>query len=475
MAGGGGAAGAAVPWRKYTWDDFGNAERTVALHGALLHYSPMLKRWFAYADGAWRESETGGEKAVQDMVRRLPDLESGLYSTQEYREGRRVTTQRNEFLDFVKTCRSASKVKAASTVMKNDGELDVSAAVFDNDPMLLNATNGVIELRSGELLDHAPELMLRRQIPVAFDPDAKAPLWEAYLNRVMPDPLDRAYLHRIVGYSITGRTSEQAVFVHHGVTHNGKSVFLRVLEAMLGDFSRVVPPTTLIVKRNEAHPTDIMGLEGRRLLQVSELPEGARLEEALVKRLSGEETITARGMGQDFRDFKITGKIHIVTNPLPHIGDDPATKRRIHMVEWKVTIPVEERDPLLADRIIAQELPGVLAWAVRGCLEWGRTGLQPPVGAQMNRDEYFASEDEFGEFIDEELILGADSFTPTRDLYRRYAQWCDGGRIKPMSKIAFARKLSARGIRPARTTTTRGFAVALATPRWTVAPPDPLS
>jgi putative DNA primase/helicase len=463
------------PWRKYTWDDFGNAERTVALHGDLLRWSPLLERWFRYVDGAWRESKTGGEKAVQDMVRALPDLESALYSAEEYRKGKNITSDRLEFLDFTKTCRSANKVRAAATVMKNDGELDVGPRAFDNDPMLLNTVNGVIELRSGELLEHSPSLMLHRQAPVAFDADAKAPMWEAFIARAMPNEQDRAYLQRIVGYSITGRTSEQAVFLHHGVTLNGKSVFLRVLEAMLGDFARVVPPTTLLMKRNEAHPTEIMGLEGRRLLQVSELPEGARLEEALVKRLSGEETITARGMGEDFRDMKISGKIHIVTNPLPHIGDDVATKRRIHMVHWAVSIPVEERDPLLADRIIASELPGVLAWAVRGALEWGRIGLQPPVGTQMARDEYFASEDEFGMFIDEELIVGADSFTSTKDLYRRYAQWCDGLRAKPMSSVAFGRKLGARGLQPSRTNTSRGFKVALSTPSWSPIPPDLLS
>src|SRR5690606_3589819 len=190
----------------------------------------------------------------------------------------------------------------------------------------------------------------------------------------------------------------------HGATKNGKSVFLRIMQAVLGELSQVIPPKTLLVKRADQHPTDIDRMEGKRFLQLAETPRGAQLDETLVKRLTGEETITARGMGRDFREFRITGKVHVVTNHLPHINHDEATMRRIRVVKWGVTIPEHERDKNLAGRIIATELPGVLAWAIRGAMEWREYGLAEPFGVQAETETFIAREDVFARWLDERGI-----------------------------------------------------------------------
>lgn len=461
-------------WRKFEWNDDGNAERIVRLFGSSLRWSPLLDRWLRYDGGAWRETKTGGEKAALELFRQLGQLEAGFYSTEEYSKGRgKVSSPQLDFLEWVQDQKSTAKVKAAAQMVKFSAALDASPAEFDVQPMLLNAPNGIIDLFSGELLEHDPALMLRRQIPVRYDPNAKARRWDAFLERVMPSADMRDYLQRIIGYSITGRTDEQVVFFHVGPPATGKSVFLRIIEAVLGEFSRVVPPTTLLNKKMEQHPTDVMGMEGRRVLQASETPEGARLDEALVKRLSGEETVSARGMGQDFRDFRIVGKVHLVTNHDPHISDDPAVHRRLHYIPWTVQIPVQQRNTMLAEQIIREELEGVLAWAVRGTRRWLEDRLERPMEAEMARAEYIASEDEFGQFVEEELIVGSvDAFTPSRELYRRYRFWCEGRGIKPMSAVALGRKLSRRGIPPARTKAARGFACYLTVPESSR--PDPL-
>jgi putative DNA primase/helicase len=392
------------------------------------------------------------------MIRQLHNLEAELYSDAEYRKGRKVTSERLEFTDWWKEQRSAARVRSAATVIKNDGDLDVVPAIFDAEPMLLNAPNGIIDLYSGELLDHDPALMLRRQIPVEYNPKAKAPQWEAFLERVMPSADMRDYLQRIVGYTLTGETSEQVVFFHVGPPATGKSVFLRVMSAVLGEFSRVVPTSTLLSKRIEQHPTDVMGMEGRRMLQASETPEGARLDEALVKRLSGEEVITARGMGENFRDFSLVGKVHLATNHPPSLSDDPAVHRRLHLVPWQVEIPEDERDPLLGKKLIRWELPGILAWAVRGSRRWTEQRLARPVEAQLAKTDYVTREDDFGLFIEDELILGAENaFTESKLVYRRYRQWAEGQGMTPMSAVAFGRRMSARGVEPARTNSNRGF------------------
>lgn len=454
-------------WRRFPQDDLGNAERLVHRFGSRLKWAPSLKRWLLYEDGAWRETETGGEKCAAELMRELYRLEATFYSPQMYQRSQRVmTSDRLEYQKWVDEQRSTSRVKAAAQAVRFDGLLDVAATAFDSEPMLLNAPNGIVDLADGTLLDHDPELLLRRQIPVEYAPDAKAPKWEAFLEKVQPDQFMRDYLQRIVGYTITGETKEQVVFFHVGPPASGKSVYLEVLTALLGEFARIIPSNTLLNKKMEQHPTDIMGMEGRRLLALDETPEGARLDEALVKRLSGESTLTARGMGENFRDFRMVGKVHLVTNHDPHLSDDPAVHRRLHYIPWRNPIPVEERVQGLAGQIIREELDGVLTWAVRGTRRWLEDGLRRPPEAEMARDAYIASEDEFQVFIDEELILeAANAWTPSKEVFKRYRHWCESQGMKPMSMQAFSRKLVARGVPKYDKTSARGFKCFLQVPK----------
>lgn len=441
------SAGGDPKWRPYTWDDRGLHDRVVALYGDVMRWSPHLKLWFKYSGGAWREDEDGGDHFVNQAMQRIPKLEAGFYDDiEEFKVGRRVTTQRKEFLNFVSQSDTASKHSSIARMIRSNGKHTAVLADFDAYPMLLNTPNGVIDTETGELMEHDPALLLRRQIPTLYDPDATCPEWQKFLERVMPDPEMRSYLQRIVGYTITGETGEQAIFVHHGETNNGKGVFFRTMEALLGEFSRVVPPTTLLAKRMESHPTDVAGMEGRRMLQVSEVQQGARLDEALIKRLSGEDTITARGMGQDFRDFRIVGKIHMATNHLPHVTGDPAVRRRLRLILWDVTIPPEERDKHLTRRLITNELPGILNWALEGTRAWLDQGLDAPLQSEHAVEQWIEEEDELGDFCAEKLQPASDGSTiPSTDLYIRYCQWSESLRQKPMSKVAFGRALKQKG------------------------------
>lgn len=463
-----------LTWSKQSQDDRGNAERIIARFGDVLRWSPALKRWLRYDGGAWREEETGGERAALELFDQLYDLEADLYSDELYYvSAQKKTSDRNEFIKWAAEQRSAARMKAAAQVLKFTGRLDAAPSAFDQEPILLNTPNGIIDLADGALLDHDPALLLRRQIPVAYDPDAKAPKWEAFLEKVQPSADMRDYLQRIVGYTITGETREQVVFFHVGPPASGKSVYLEVLTALMGEFGRIIPSNTLLNKKMEQHPTDIMGMEGRRLLALDETPEGARLDEALVKRLSGESTLTARGMGENFRDFRMVGKVHLVTNHDPHLSDDPAVHRRLHYIPWRNPIRVEEQVQGLARQIIREELDGVLAWAVRGTRRWRQDGLARPAEAEMARSAYIASEDEFQVFIDEELILGTDNaWSPSKEVYRRYRQWCESQGMKAMSAVAFGRKLVARDVPKKDKNVARGFACFLQTPKWVQ---DPLA
>lgn len=441
------------PWGKHSWDDFGNAERVIAMFGERLRWVHELGIWMEYDGRCWVDSPLGGERAALRAIEALRELEEPLYSDAVDPDDARKEpkSQKENFRAWAKLQRTDARTKAAASLVRTTGHLDATSSDFDQNPDVLNVGNGVVDLLSGALMPHEASQMLRRVLPTEYDPAAVAPNWERFLERVMPDLEMRNYLQRVVGYSITGRTDDQVIFLHHGVTANGKSVFLRVIDALLGDLAQVVPPKTLLVKREDQHPTDIDRMEGKRWLSLAETPRGARLDEALVKRLTGEDTITARGMGKDFREFRITGKVHVVTNHLPHVENDPATVRRLRLIEWGVTIPEAERDAGLARRIIATELSGVLAWAVRGAAEWKQHGLAAPVAAIIDTETFVASEDTLGQWMEDCQVVTKDGhFVSNAEIYLSYKAWCLGNGVEPMAITTLGKELLRRGFREMR-------------------------
>lgn len=431
------------PWPARSWDDFGNSERLLTMFGQTLRWVPERERWARYEAGVWRLEKDAADRLMVETIERTFGLEAHNYPTEKDSEGK---SKRDKFRQWLGTQRFAGKAAAGARVARMRGVINASTRDFDQHPMLLNVSNGVVDLESGALLNHDSAYLFQQQSPVSYDASAKAPMWDSFLARVMPDPEMRDYLQRAIGYTLTGKISEQVFFIHHGVTKNGKSVFLEIVEAMMGTYSQTVPSATLMVKKFEQHPADIARMEGKRQLLLSETAQGARLDEALVKRLSGGDTVTARGMGEEFRDFKVMGTVHLVTNHLPHINHDEATMRRLALVHWAVTIPEGERDKTLASKIISRELPGVLAWAVRGALEWQRRGLQPPLSAQMDAAAYVASEDVLGTWIAEETIPDETHWSELSVLYMNYTTWCENGRMTPLNKNTFGKSLVAREV-----------------------------
>lgn len=438
----------APQWRMHSWDDVGNGERLAAYAGDRLRWVPELKKWARYADGVWQIDSDGGPNEAQRMMKDLGGLERGLYGQGAV----------EDFDKFLAKSRLAARVEAAARMLRYSGVVNASTRDFDTHLMKLNVANGVIDLRTGELLPHDPGYQFLQQSTAQYDPLATAPMWERFLEEMIPERDMRDYLQRVVGYTLTGLVTEQVSFLHHGETKNGKSVFLDVVEAMLGTYAQTVPPQTLLTKRGpEQHPADVARMEGKRMLLLAETPQGARLDEALVKRLSGGDTVTARGMGEEFRDFKISGKVHLVTNHLPHINHDQATMRRLRLIHWSQTVPEGRRDKFLAAKIVERELAGVLMWALRGCLEWQRRGdLDPPLSAQADAQQYIEEEDLVGRWMSEVGLVSDDTMiTPFSHVGDSYRGWCHRNGLEPMSLLTLGKDLTRRGIREHRTSTTR--------------------
>lgn len=258
-----------------------------------------------------------------------------------------------------------------------------------------------------------------------------------------------AFLQRAVGYSLTGRTNEQVFFVAHGTGQNGKSTFLEIVRAVFGDYARSTDTETFAAndRRDASGPTEhIARLHGARLVTAVETSEGQKLDEKLIKQITGGDKITARHLYQGSFEFTPTFKVWIAANNLPEIrGQDPAIWRRPKAIPFTVTIPKEERDPTLKDRIIAEELPGVLAWAVRGARRWLRHGLRPPPEVELFTQQYRSEMDIIGDFIKTRCVVTPDACSPVKTLLDAYNGSCEENGEQAITARTFGRRLKEHG------------------------------
>lgn len=441
--------------------DLGNARRLVDFAGHRLRYLSDAERWASYAEGRWTKQKNAALTAAQEMLETLIEREAHLYD--DTPGDNDDPSERETFCKWAIAQQMDARVKACVSQASGRPELNAEQGVFDTIEHLFNCGNGVVDLRTGELLDHDPEFLMMSQSPVKYDPDAVAPLWDKFLERCLPDPEIREYLQMVVGYSMTASMAEQAIFLHHGSGANGKSVFLQIAAAILGTYAQVVPRETLLQKgANSEHPTSVARMTGKRFLQASETAPGRRLDEETVKGLTGGEQQSARYMGADFFDFVPTGKIHLATNHLPQITDAESIWRRMRLFAWTEVIPEGERDPRLADKVIRDEASGVLNWAVAGAVKWyglNQADRLLEMPARMKRDlaNYRGDQDVMGEFIEGKLERIEGGFATSAEIHATYSNWCFNHGIKPMSGPSLTQALKERGLTYQRKAKARGF------------------
>ncbi len=426
--------GAAQPPRGHNLTDLGNAERFVRDHGQAVRYCYPWAKWLVWTGSRWQRDESGRvQRLAKETVRLI------------YREasGAEDEDRRKALAKHAAASESEARIRAMLELSKS--ELPVSPEELDADPWLFNTPNGTIDLRSGKLREHLREDLLTKVAGTEYRPDAAAPEWMTFLKRVLPGEELRAFVQRAAGYSATGDTSEQCMFIDHGRGANGKSTFQEALASALGDYAMRTPTETLLAKRAGGVPNDVARLKGARFVAASETEEGRRLAESLVKDLTGQDTISARFMRAEWFDFRPTHKLWLSTNHKPEIrGTDPAIWRRIRLVPWAVAIPPAEQDRKLLEKL-REELPGVLAWIVRGCMEWRREGLKPPDDVRRATAAYRTEMDILGAFLRECCIVDLDSNVAAKDLYDAYKLWCEENGERAETQRRFGARLTDRG------------------------------
>jgi putative DNA primase/helicase len=425
--------------------EFGLADRMADHFGDVLAFCEERGAWMLYRRGVWvAGSAQSGEWYAQMMIRSLMDTEGPSYDEQpgEAKDGTPTPSPRELFREWATKQQTRKAVSAAERLARGLPLMRVSQDAFDLDPMLLNVKNGVVSLATGEFADHSPDLRMTLQAQAFYRPGETAPQWEAFLRRVQPDPLMRAYLQRVAGYCATGLTSEQAMFLWTGVGANGKSVAQAVLAHVLGTYAQTLPVSTLMASTvDDRIPNDVARMAGRRFLVASETKQGRFLDEARLKALTGGDSIAARYMRAEWFEFTPVGKIQLTTNHLPRMSDDAATWRRIHLITWPVTIPEGERDGGLQQRLIREEASGILWWVIQGALAWQQEGLSPPEGVLAAKEAYRVEEDVIEQFIaaciDTADEKRNDEGRSTAAIYAAYEYWCRLEHIQPIPRKAF--------------------------------------
>ncbi|MCW3059910.1 MAG: primase, partial [Capsulimonas sp.] len=418
----------------FPFTDLGNAERLIARHGADLRYCHRWLSWLIWDGRCWRRDESEQIKQrAKDVVRTLYAEAAAIGSD----------AQRKECAMFARRSESRGRIEAMVSLAQSEPGVPVSVDELDTDRWRICAANGTLDLRTGVLGSHRRDDLITKQIPASYAAEAKCPLWDAFLTRVLPDADVRAFVQRAAGYSLTGDTGAQCLFFLHGSGANGKSTLISTLLALLGEYGMQAAPDMLIAKdRSGGGPNnEIAGLIGMRLVATTEVDDGKRVAEGLVKQLTGGDRIRARFLHQEYFEFTPAFKIWFAANHKPQIrGADHGVWRRIKMIPFTETIPESERDGRLPEKLLA-ELPGILAWAVRGCQAWREHGLGDPAAVVAATDDYRGEMDVLQAFLEERCVILPTLQITGAALYTSYLQWCEENAERPIGKNTFGRRL----------------------------------
>lgn len=421
----------------YALTDVGNAERLVDAHGRDLRWVQRWKTWLIWDGRRWRRDETLElERRTKAVVREMFADAAAM-----------PADERKPYVMHAMKSEGLSRIDAMMRLARSLPGTPILHDELDQTPMLLTVRNGTVDLRTGELRPHERAHLCTKLADVVYDPDATCPTWRSTLDVIFSgDTALIQYFQRAVGYSLTGDTREQVLHLCYGSGANGKSTVLDVMAELAGEYGCAADFSTFLDQGSSGGPrNDVARLAGARLVRSSEVGEGKKLNEGLIKSLTGGDVVSARFLYSEDFEFKPQFKLWLAANHKPVIrGNDHAIWRRVRLIPFEVTIPPEQRDGQLPQKLRA-ELPGILAWAVEGCLEWLAEGLRPPDRVMAATEEYRTESDSLGAFIAEECEVGTYFDVRAGDLYSAYRKWAKDNGEWEMSNQAFGRRMTERG------------------------------
>ncbi len=433
--------------------DLGNARRIVSLCGGDLRWTQGFGD-LVWDGKRWRRDDTrAAERLAKRAIRAIFDEAKALAGTPEA-EAR---------ASFAAKSQKRERISAALDLARGEPEIAVRAEDLDLGLMLFNTENGTLDLATGNLRPHSRADLLTKIARARFDPKASAPRFSKFLERILPDADVRAFLQRYFGSALTGRTDDQAFVDLYGLGENGKTVLTETIADVLGDYAVVVPFESLTAKREQANAAspDLADLAGARLALATEPAEGARLNVALVKQLTGGERIKARWLHKNPFSYVPQFKLAMVGNHKPEIPEGThAAWRRVHLVLFGVRIPAGERDPDLKRKLL-EERDGILAWLVEGCHAWLADGLRPPAAVVAATKAYREDEDVLAGFLEDRCVLGAAYCAKASALYDAYLDHAKAAGEEAVSQKRFGDRLAERGFEKVKRGTVTWFGLGL--------------
>jgi putative DNA primase/helicase len=417
---------------RYGDSDAMNAHALVAWTDGRIKYAPGLG-FYVWNGHVWERSEV---KVRQEIHR----MGAALVLAGKLAESKGFTM--------------TTRIDALLTELRSVPSVYVAPQDFDNRPELLSFRNGTVELRTSTLREHRKEDMLTYSLAISYDADAQCPRWERFLTEIFPDDADLVpYMQRLIGYGVTGYTDEQCFAVLWGKGANGKSVLTDTVDSVFGTITKTTPFATFEEKSSGGIPNDIASLRGARLVMASEGEAGKPMSEAVLKRVTGKDMVSARFLRQEFFEFKPSFLLMLATNHKPKFkGQDDGLWRRVKMIPFKRFFAPHEREYDLDKQLLA-EAQGIAAWAVRGARTWFDGGLKDPASITKATQEYKETSDALAGFFPGVLVADDSARIDGAEAYNDYKDWCEAEGLpqrEVWTRRAFYSAMEERGIQRVR-------------------------
>lgn len=422
---------------QYEWTENVLAEKFIDQYGATIRYVPRWRKWMSYEGDRWIEAEESVfvGQAVREYVKSLWDFMKEVSQTWDPPRVKSVMT-------FIKNANSARGIANITSLSRCDSRVLSKISAWNADNDLLNVENGTIVLSTGEFRQHAATDLLTQKANVRFDKDAEAPKWLKALELIFEDNEELIrYMKQVLGYSLSGSCGEAILPICYGPSgENGKSTIWNVIHSILGDYAYAANESLLLGNQSK-HETEVASLFGKRFVALSEPSDGATLKTSRLKELTGERTVTARRMREDFWEFPRTFTFFMATNYLPAIpSGDEAVFRRVRVIPFNVKISkVVKPDPNFVTDLIENEGSGILNWCLEGLMDYQSNGFVEPECVNLATRSYQHDSDDFSRFMSEKVFIGNGALG-LQEGFDCYSSFCDS--FPSLSKPQFSARLS---------------------------------
>ena len=452
--------------KNYRYEMAALADRFSDDYKTYTRFMPLLNQWIMWNNRYW---EVDNLMQIQTLARSIPEKVRAEIQTLDAVKDERQLKQAVAFIKQITNFSIYSKIPQHAAPQMAIHPNDCNA-----DDYLIGLENGVLNLKTKELItgNDAKNLFITYHGNTFYDPTADSPRFLKFLNEIFGgDQEIITYMQRFVGYTLTGSSQERALLILHGNGSNGKSLFLKIIQDLMGSYSRILNASVLMKSKNEnasGPDANISSLAGRRFIITSETGNHQRLDENLIKQLTGDEKLSARApYAKEAIEFDVKFKIFMATNHKPYVDDaDPAIWSRIKMIPFTQRFLEAEEctrdnhhpiDKGLYHELV-KELPGILNWAVRGCLTWQRDGLQEPNLVKQATQEFRSDSDILNDWLEDFTTTGLNEWAEGGSLFNSYNTWCINNSTRPMSRNSFGRRISEiEGVERGRTNNKRGF------------------